>query len=350
MIPLSKPVFIEDMKEAAIQAMENEFYVMGESVYKFEEEFAKYCGTKYAISVNSGTSALQLSVLALNIKNNIYTSPMSFITTANSIVYSGATPLFSDIESNTGNINMNLIDHNKCSLLIPVHLCGNLCDIEKLMELKESGVTIIEDACQAHGAEYRGIKAGSFGDVGCFSFYSTKDITVCGDGGMIVTNDEELAKKLRSLRDCGRKSRYEHDMIGYTFRLNTINAAIGRVQLKHLDSWNSNRKRIADIYRRSLPKEILLDTKLDSEYHLFVIKHKKRDTIIEHLKNNSIEAGIHYPIPIHLQPIYRKLFGFKGGEFPIAEDFSKKILSIPIFSEMTIDEAKIVVEKINEGL
>jgi dTDP-4-amino-4,6-dideoxygalactose transaminase len=349
-IPLSKPPFTEEMKEAAIDALQNEFFVMGESVYKFEEEFARYVGTKYAVAVNSGTFALASSLIASGIEkgDKILTTPMSFIATANSVIHADGIPVFSDIESDTGNIDTTLIENMIKDIkgIVPVHLYGNPCDMDKIKELKKEGIFVIEDACQAHGAEYKGKKAGSIGDVGCFSFYSVKNMTVGGDGGMATTNNEEIAEKIRILRDCGRVSKYEHSVIGYTARLNTVNAAIGRVQLKHLDEWNEKRKYAARIYQKNLPEELLLGKNGNSVYHIFAIRSKRRDEIIRHLKENGIGTGIHYPIPIHLQPIYKKLFGYKEGDYPVSERFGREILSLPMYPEITKDEVEFVCEKV----
>jgi perosamine synthetase len=351
-IPLSKPVFSGEMKEAAVNALENEFFVMGESVYKFEEEFARYVGTEYAVSVSSGTFALASSLISLGVDQGfkVLTTPMSFIATANSVIHAGGIPVFSDIENDTGNIDPTLIKNNIKDIkgIIPVHLYGNPCDMDKIMEFKEEELFVIEDACQAHGAVYKGIKVGGIGDVGCFSFYSVKNMTVGGDGGIVTTNNEEIAEEVRILRDCGRISKYEHCMIGYTARLNTVNAAIGRVQLRYLDEWNEKRRYVARIYRENLPEEVLLSENGNSVYHIFAMRSKRRDEIIQHLKEYSIETGVHYPIPIHLQPIYKKLFGYKEGDYPISEQFSREVVSLPIFSEITEDEVKFVCEKVWE--
>ena len=354
-ILLSKPVFTEEMKEAAIDALQNEFFVLGESVSKFEEEFARYIGTKYAVSVNSGTFALASSLIALGIEkgDKILTTPMSFIATANAIIHAGGIPVFLDIENDTGNIALDRVGYlpdipKDIKAIIPVHLYGNPCDMDKIKEFKERGLFVIEDACQAHGAEYKGKKAGSISDVGCFSFYSVKNMTVGGDGGMVTTNNEEIVEKIKILRDCGRISKYEHSMIGYTARLNTVNAAIGCVQLRHLDEWNDKRRFAAGIYQQNLPKELLLRENGNSVYHIFAIRSKRRDKIIQHLKENGIETGIHYPIPIHLQPIYKKLFGYKEGSYPSSERFSREVISLPMFPEITKDEVKFACEKIRE--
>jgi len=354
-IPLAKPLVTGEMIDAAIHALQNEFLVMGESVYKFEEEFARYIGTKHAASVNSGTFALASSLIASGIEkgDKILTTPMSFIATANSVIHAGGIPVFSDIENDTGNMDTNLIENKSKGArgIIPVHLYGTPVDMDKIMELKEikeEGLFVIEDACQAHGAMYKGKRAGGIGDVGCFSFYSVKNMTVGGDGGMVTTNNEEIAEKIRILRDCGRISKYEHSMIGYTARLNTVNAAVGRVQLKHLDDWNEKRRYAARIYQKSLPRDLLLSENENSVYHIFAMRSRRRDEIIQHLTEKGIVTGIHYPIPIHLQPIYKKLFGYKEGIYPVSEQFSREVVSLPIFPEITKDEVKFVCEQVLE--
>jgi len=358
-IPLFVPVFTEEMKEAAVNALENEFFVMGESVHLFEEEFARYCGTKHAVAVSSGTAALRLSLLAFGVKpgDRVMTTSNSFVATANSIVHAGGKPVFTDIEASTGNMNPDKMDFAGSSSkdmkgIMPVHLYGNPARLEEIKDVagKGWGGFVLEDACQAHGAEYKSRKVGSIGDAGCFSFYSAKNMTVGGDGGMVVTNNKDIAERVAILRDCGRKSKYEHTMIGYTNRLNTINAAIGRVQLKCLDEWNGKRRKLAGIYRKTLPDDMLLSDTKDSipVYHLFVIRSKQRDALRKHLDDNGIGTGIHYPLPVHLQPVYMKMFGFKGGEFPVAERFANEALSLPMYPGLEEDKVKFVCEKVLE--
>ena len=350
-IQLMRPVITNEMITAAQDALQNEYIQFGESVYKFEEEFAKFIGTKYAIGVSSGTFALSLSLEALGLKPNekVLTSPMSFIATSNAILHAKGIPEFSDISEKTGNLDVENMKMSKdIKGIIPVHLYGNPCPMKKIKEFKEEGYFIVEDACQAHGATIDGKKVGSIGDVGCFSFYSVKNMTVGGDGGMITTDNEEIAEKIRILRDCGRISKYEHSMIGYTARLNTINAAIGRVQLKMLSKWNENRRKAAKIYKKYLPKDMYLEENGKSVYHIFILKTKERGKIRNHLDKNGIQTGIHYPIPIHLQPIYIKMFNYKDGDFPKAEKFAKNIVSLPMFPEITDEQVKYVCEKILE--
>ena len=359
-IPLATPAFDEEMENAALNALRNEHFVLGEDVFKFEEEFAKYIGTKYAVSTGSGTSALQLSLLALGIScsDQVITTPFSFIATSNAILHAGAIPVFADIEAKTCCIDPEKLKQNitsRTKILLPVHLYGYPCDMKQILEIAEnSNLQVIEDACQAHGAEFNGLKTGAIGKVGCFSFYPSKNMTVCGDGGMITTNDEKIAKDIAKLRDCGRKSKYEHDVIGYTSRLNTVNAAIGRVQLKRLDEWNKKRIQNAFAYSKLLSDldEITLppsgDTHIKPVYHLYVIRTKYQEELKEWLQKNGVQCGVHYPLPISLQPIYKELFKFKGGEYPVSEVVSQTCLSLPISPSLTKDDAHYVCEKIHE--
>ena len=350
MIPFFVPEFTKDMENAAIDALRNEKFVMGESVAKFEEEFARYIGTKYAISVNSGNSALQLSLLSLNIteESKVITSTNSFIASANCILMTGSKPILCDINYDDGNIDIKSTNE-KPDAIIPVHIYGNPCDFESIKNISETyNVPIIEDACQAHGAVYEQKKVGGLGDVGCFSFYPTKNMTVCGDGGMVTTNNEEIKNEIESLRDNGRKTRTEHDKLGFTMRLNTVSAAIGRVQLETLENKNKRRREIVSLYKKFLNEDCILseNPKGMSVYHQIVLKHKKRDEIFSHLLKNNIGIAIHYPIPIHRQPLYKNL----GYNLPISEKFSNEVVSLPSYPGLEDDDVKVVCEKINEVL
>ena len=350
MIPFFVPEFTKDMENAAIDALKNEKFVMGESVAKFEEEFARYIGTKYAISVNSGNSALQLSLLSLNIteESKVITSTNSFIASANCILMTGSKPILCDINYDDGNMDIKSTNE-KPDAIIPVHIYGNPCDFESIKNVSETyKVPIIEDACQAHGAVYEQKKVGSLGDVGCFSFYPTKNMTVCGDGGMVTTNNEEIKNEIESLRDNGRKTRTEHDKLGFTMRLNTVSAAIGRVQLETLENKNKRRREIVSLYKKFLNEDCILseNPKGMSVYHQIVLKHKKRDEIFSHLSKNNIGTAIHYPIPIHRQPLYKNL----GYNLPISEKFSNEVLSLPSYPGLEDDSIKVICEKINEVL
>ena len=348
MIPFFQQKVTDEMKDAVNAVLENEKFILGESVFKFEEEFARYIGTKYAVAVNSGNSALQLSLIALGLEKNskIITSTNSFIASANCILMVGGIPILTDINSDDGNMDISNISE-KSDAIIPVHIYGNPCDFESIKaKSEEEKIPIIEDACQAHGAEYNNKKVGSLGDVGCFSFYPTKNMTVGGDGGMVTTNNEDVAKTIISLRDNGRQTQSEHDKLGYTMRLNTINAAIGRVQLTQLDKMNDRRREIAQMYKKSIGEENFLidNSKGISVYHQIVLKHKNRDKIIDRLKKNQIGYALHYKIPIHKQPLYLSY----GLNFPKSEDFCTKILSLPSHPLLTDEHVKIVCETVNE--
>jgi len=346
------------MKQAALEALENDRYTLGESVFKFEEEFARYIRVGYAVSTNSGTAALHIAFVALGLKggDEVVTTPLSFIATANSVVHAGAVPKFADIRFEDYNIDPVLVRKavsEKTRALLPVHLFGYPADLDALQEVCDSkGLSLIEDACQAHGATFKGKKVGGLGDVGCFSFYPSKNLWVPGDGGMATTNDEDLARAMAKLMDCGRISHYEHDMIGYTYRLSSVNAAVGRVQLRRLDEWNRRRREFADRYCDKLRDldEIQLPPRGNSEvqpvFHQFVVLANHRDRLKEWLEQRGIQCGIHYPIPIHLQPVYRKLYGYVGGEFSLSEEFSKRSLSIPVHPSLTVDDVRYVSEQI----
>ena len=348
MIPFFVPEFTKDMENAAIDALKNEKFVMGESVFKFEEEFARYRGTKFAISVNSGNAALQLSLISLGIteKSKVITSTNSFVASANCILMTGAKPVLCDINYDDGNIDIKTTNE-KPEAIIPVHIYGNPCDFDSIKSVSETHkAPIIEDACQAHGATFDHKKVGSIGDVGCFSFYPTKNMTVGGDGGMVTTNNEEIKKQIDSLRDNGRRTRTEHDKLGFTMRLNTVNAAIGRIQLQTLDEKNKRRRELASLYKKFLGDDCMLDEnpKGTSVYHQIIIKHQKRDEIFSHLSKNNIGVAIHYPRPIHKQPLYENL----GYNLPISEKFSNEVLSMPSFPQLKDDDVKVICEKINE--
>ena len=347
-IPFFVQEFTEEMENAALEALRNESFVGGESVSKFEEEFAKYTGTKYAVSVNSGNSALQISLMSLGISNKskVITPTNSFIASANCIRMVNAQPILSDIDSRDGCIDVFSVTE-KADAIIPVHIYGNPCDFDSVKSLAEQQkIPIIEDACQAHGAIFKGKKVGGISDVGCFSFYPTKNMTVGGDGGMATTNNEEIALKIKSIRDNGRKTKNEFDKLGFTMRLNTVNAAIGRVQLKHLDEKNSRRREIVEIYRKKLAEDCILPENLEgkSVYHQIVIKHEKRDDVRKALLDNDIGCAIYFEKPIHMQEIYQEY----GLTLPNSEKFSKEIMSLPSYPSLTDEQVEIIAESVNK--
>ena len=363
-IDLIVPILTEEMEKEALRVLREEFFLRGESVRKFEEEFAKYIGVKYAIAVNSGTSALHLSLLSLGIGKGdvVITTPFTFIATANVIIYVNAKPLFVDISSDTFTIDPSQLEKaiinqgDKVKAIIPVHLYGYPCEMDEIGEIAQKyDIYIIEDACQAHGAIYKGRKVGSLGDAAAFSFYPSKNMTVAGDGGMVTTNDNKIAEIVSQLRDVGRarENPNKHEFIGYTARMNTINAAIGRIQLKYLKEWNEKRRKIAREYNKKLKGvgDLILPPEGDDEikpaWHLYVVRTRYRDKLMKFLSNKGIQCGIHYPIPVHLQPPYRKM-GFKEGMFPNAERCAKEILSLPMHPKLTTEEINYIVDCIKE--
>lgn len=356
-IPQARPEMDKEMIDAATSALQNERLVMGESVFKFEEAFARYTGVKRAVSISSGTDALILALLAVDCQGkDVITTPFSFIATANTVVHAHGTPKFCDVKKSDYNIDAALIPETltkKTRAIMPVHLFGHPCDMDEINALADDkGLMVVEDACQAHGSEYNGKKAGAIGDLGCFSFYPTKNMTVGGDGGMVTTDDDDLANLVAKLRDCGRTSRYSHDVMGFTSRLNTSNAAIGLVQLKRLDGWNERRRAIAKRYHSKLKDMtgIELPPKPSSVkipvYHCFAILAERRDDLAKHLADQGIATAVHYPIPIHLQPAYEGWTDQHMGDMPVSEKLAQNIMSIPIFPSMTDEQVDRVCESI----
>ncbi len=282
--------------------------------------------------------------------------------TANSVIHAGADPTFADVEDRGFNLSPEKARGkigSKTRAIMPVHLYGQPCKVDEFQEIAvEAGVNLVEDACQAHGAELDGRKVGSIGDVGCFSFYSAKNMTVGGDGGIITTNSEELAEAARSIRDCGRdkNSKYSMGRIGQTSRLNTVNAAIGRIQLRKLEEWNQSRRRISMLYRKELGSSegiTLPPPERSTErpvYHLFVIRSPGRERIREFLNRNDVETGIHYPVPIHLQIPYRQKYGYIEGSFPNSEVLSREVLSLPIYPTLTDEQVLRVCSLVKQSL
>jgi len=355
-----KPIINKEMVAAATDALSNERFVLGESVSKFEDEFARYIGTEYAVSVSSGTNALAFSMLALGVKDKeVITTSASFIATSNSILHAGASPVFADIDLKTYTLNPKEVEKNvsrKTKVILPVHLYGYPADMEEILRIADKyNLSILEDACQSHGAVYKDRMTGNLGAAAAFSFYSSKNMTVCGDGGMITTNDPKIAEITRSLRDSGRskEERYLHERIGYTARMNNVNAAIGRVQLRYLEEWNEKRRKVARDYNKRLDGigDLILPPKEDKEikpvWHLYVIRTKRRNLLKKYLEENQIECGVHYPIPIHMQPPYIQM-GFKEGMFPNTELWAREVLSIPLHPNLMKEEMECIVDKIDD--
>jgi dTDP-4-amino-4,6-dideoxygalactose transaminase len=351
----------KSIKNEIMKAMESVLSEMnlyiGPNVQALEEEFASYCGTKYAIGVGSGTEAIHLALLSAGIGqgDEVIVSPNTFFATVEAIAYTGAYPVFVDIDPATYTIDISLIEKkisSKTKAIIPVHMYGQPADMKPIMELSEKyRIKIIEDACQAHGAEYHNKKCGSIGDAGCFSFYFTKNLGAYGEGGMITTNDSKIAEKARLFRNHGHKSKYEHSVIGYNSRLDELQAAILRIKLRYLDSFNKRRREIAQKYNAFLKTTpLILPNESDNKkhvYHLYVVRSKERDSLQQYLKEKRIDTGIHYKIPIHLQEACRH-YNYQQGDFPEVERACREILSLPIYPELKDEEIEYIIDSIKE--
>lgn len=352
MIPLTKPVLNKEMKETAVHVLENEMLVGGESVIKFEEAFAKYVGTDYAISTNSGSSALLLAFYAINMKigDKVVAPSATFIATLNGACLLGANPIFCEIGSDyviSSEQLVNILNKSDAKCVIPVHLYGHPCDMSSILDIvKKKNVIVIEDAAQAHGAQHKNIKVGCFGQAAIFSFYPTKNMTVGGDGGMITTNNKKIYESALKMRDVGRKTKYTHDEIGYTLRLNSVNAAIGKIQLQYLDEWNNKRRSIASTYRNKLTGvgDLILppedETYNKSVFHLYVLRTKKRNLLGIWLSKNGIATGVHYPIPVHRQPAYQK---YARNLLAFTEEWSKTVISIPMYPNLDSNDQEYII-------
>jgi dTDP-4-amino-4,6-dideoxygalactose transaminase len=333
-------------------------FILGEDLKLFESEFAAYTGVKYGVGVASGTDAIYLALLACGIGkgDEVITAANTFIATAIAVTQSGAKPVLSDVDKKTYNIDPDKITkliNKNTKAIIPVHLCGQPVDLGKIKEIaNKHKLIVIEDAAQAHGVSLDGKnKAGSYGDLSCFSFYPAKNLGAYGDGGIVVTNSQDLAEKVRSIRNYGQKIKNQHSSFGFNSRLDNLHAAILRIKLKHLDKWNNQRRNNAKIYQEFFgnnPPVVLPNTdKNDHIYHLYVVLSEERDKLAEFLKTRGVASGMHYPIPIHLQECYKSL-GYKKGDFPIAENYASNTLSLPMYPELTRDQIKWVVDSVKE--
>jgi dTDP-4-amino-4,6-dideoxygalactose transaminase len=328
------------------RTLENGWFILGQQLKEFEREFSRYIGAKYGIGVNSGSDALFLALKALGVDENseVITVSHTFISTADSIVRCGAKPVFVDIEPETYCINPALIEDKiteKTKAILPVHLYGHPAHMGYILEIaKEHGLSVVEDACQAHGAEYNGKKVGSIGDVGCFSFYPAKNIGAYGDGGFVTTNDSSLAERIKLLRNYGQSKKYHHDCVGVNSRLDELQAAVLRIKLSRLGMWNEQRRRIAKLYAEVLDqKGIILPaerTYAKHVYHLFVTRLAKRDKCQRFLQKRGIQTQIHYPIPVHKQNAYKEFETAK--DLSVTEAICNEILSLPLYPSLTDEE------------
>jgi len=349
------------------EAMANGAFIGGPHLANFETEFAAFCDTTYCAGVNSGTDALRFALMAAGVGpgDAVITVPHTFIATTEAISQAGATPAFVDIDERTYNMSPQKLDDylksrnrqssidNRISAVIPVHLYGQPADMDPILEIaREYNLAVVEDACQAHGALYKGRKAGSLGTVGCFSFYPGKNLGAYGEGGAVVTEDEEIADKIRMLRDHGQAKKYFHDVEGYNGRLDAIQAGVLRIKLKRLSDWNQARRDHAALYDLLLADvpAVTLPFQADfaqSVYHLYVILVEDRDALQKFLGDNGVATGLHYPLPLHLQKAYGHL-GYKKGDFPVTERVAGTLLSLPMYPELTRPQIEYVVELIKK--
>ena len=362
MIPLvdlkAQYLSIKDEIDAAIaEVFESCQFVLGEKVEAFESDFAAYCQTRHALGVNSGTSALHLALLAAGIKpgDEVITVSYTFVASVAAIRYTGARPVLVDIDPSSCTIDPTRLEEAitpRTKAVMPVHLYGTCADMDPILEIaRRHDLIVIEDAAQAHGAEYKGQRAGSIGDLACFSFYPGKNLGAYGEGGAVVTNDPEYAYVIKRLRDHGQTQKYHHDAVGYNYRMEGMQGAVLGVKLRHLDDWNDARRQSAADYRKSLADTglRLLEemTYSRSVYHIFPVFTPQRDNLVEHLKGRGISTGIHYPIPVHLQSGYRDL-GYKAGDFPHTEQASNEVLSLPMYAELSNEAVTKVCDSIRQ--
>jgi dTDP-4-amino-4,6-dideoxygalactose transaminase len=347
-----------EIDKAILNILENSQFVLGKEVAGFEEEFSAFHQTKYGIGVNSGTSALHLALLAAGIVpgDEVITVTFTFVATIAAIVYTGARPVFVDIDPVTYTIDTDQIEKAitpKTKAILPVHLYGQAADMDAIMKIAQRhNLVVIEDCAQAHGAEYKGRRVGSFGAMGCFSFYPGKNLGAYGEGGAIVTNDPEYSRTIRMLRDWGAEKKYHHVLKGYNYRLEGIQGAVLRVKLRHLENWTEARRAHANLYDM-----LLVDSKVNTPialahnrhvYHIYAVRTTNREGLQKHLNEVGVQTGIHYPIPVHLLPAHEDL-GYKVGDFPITERIANEELSLPMFAELTEDQIQEVSRAVREG-
>lgn len=344
-----------EIRKAIEQVVDQSSFILGKGVENFEQHFATFCESKYCIGVASGTDALHLALKAMGVKagEEVITAANTFMATALAVEHCGARIKLVDADEKTYNLNPEKLQEvitKKTKAIIPVHLFGQPAAMDAIMEIAEDhGIQVLEDACQAHGARYKGKRVGNFGRAAAFSFYPPKNIGAWGDGGAIVTNDASLQEMLRKMRNYGQKVKHCHEMLGFNSRLDTIQAVVLDVKLRNLETYNQLRRKHAERYRKMLDDTtVLLPEEAPScehVYHLFVIRSKQRDALAAYLKAENIETGIHYPTPIHLQPAFTHL-GYSRGSFPVTEQLAAEMLSLPMFPELTEAEIQRVADAV----
>ena len=333
-----------EIDDAISKVIQDADFILGNEVRLFEEEFAEFCDSSYAVGVDSGTSALELALRAFDIGpgDEVITAANSFIASALGISHAGARPVLVDVDPFTYTLDVKALERaitRRTKAIIPVHLYGHPAHMGPIRQLADKhGLVVIEDACQAHGARYKGKRAGSLGHAAAFSFYPGKNLGAYGDGGMVVTKDRKIACQLEMLRNYGQKEKYKHLFRGYNRRLDTMQAAILRVKLRYLEKWNAARRWNAKLYQKHLDGSgVVVPGEAggaESVWHLYVIRTERRDALKDHLVSRGISASTHYPVPIHLQPAYQDL-GYKRGDFPVTEAYADRILSLPMYAELT---------------
>jgi len=334
-----------EIDNAVLEVLESTQFVLGDKVAAFEQQFAAYCGARHGIAVNSGTSALHLALLAAGVGpgDEVITIPFTFVATVSAICYTGATPVFVDVEPRSMTMDASQLEAKitpRTKAILPVHLYGPMADMDAILEIgNRHGIPVIEDACQAHGAEYNGARAGSFGLSGCFSFYPGKNLGAYGEGGLVVTSDDAHAKKMRMLRDWGQEKRYHHVLKGFNYRMEGIQGAILGVKLRYLEGWTETRRARAREYDALLngADGIKVPEQLPGRrhvYHIYAVRSSDREGLQQYLQAEGIQTGLHYPIPVHLQEAHADL-GYKVGDFPQSEAAAREVLSLPMWPEMT---------------
>lgn len=349
----------EEIGDALTQVLDRTAFASGPFVEKFENEFADFCQTRYAVAVNSGTTALWLALEGLGIGqgDEVITVPNTFIATAEAISLCGARPVFVDVDSQSYTMDPTLLEAAitpRTKAIVPVHLYGQMTDMASIQEIARSrNLHVVEDAAQAHGAEYKGKAAGSIGDAGCFSFYPGKNLGAYGEGGAVVTNSSDLAARIKMFRDHGQSEKHRHSLIGWNCRMDGFQGAVLSVKLRHLPEWNEARRAIARRYNEALAGLDRLTTPHESGdskhvYHIYAVLAEAREEILTALAGDGISCGMHYPIPVHLQEAYR-FMGLEKGSFPVAELCAEKQISLPMFAEMIAEQVEYVAERIKSA-
>ena len=332
-------------------------FCLGPDVVQFEKDFAKFIGADHCVGFNSGTSALHIALMLLNVGpgDEVVTTPYTFVATSWAISYVGAKPVYVDVEGGTMNLDPKLLERAitpRTKAVMPVHLYGQPFDLDPILAIcKKHGLPLVEDTAQSHAAKYKGKIVGTFGDISCFSFYPGKNLGACGEGGALVTNNADYAKRARSLREHGSTVRYYHDEVGFNYRMEGVQGAVLGVKLPHLQAWTNERRRVAHRYHALLkdtPLQLPLEAAYaESAYHLYVVRHPQRDKLKEHLDAHGVGCALHYPVPLHLQKCYAGL-GYRDGDFPVAEKAARECLSLPVYPELTEAQIQRVVTVIKD--